>query len=254
MQTIRLDGLHVLLTRPTTKIEQSEAYFKQLGAITYACPAFSIETKSVDQNELTASIETCDLIVVTSSHCVPTLKRLDDKFLKHQSFLGIGPATGRALLREGMAGEHLSSGAKSEELFQAIKKSKPSKVVLLKGVGGRDYLINHLIEAGIQVHAFDVYKRVPNMDMDLSIYERWSKQERAVMMVTSFESLEVFTKLLSLNPLCKPILVPSERVAALAKNLGATRVFIAESAQDPHMADLLYNLEYVAKLDIDGSH
>lgn len=154
----------------------------------------------------------------------------------------------------------------SEGLMQLPELFSPvgEKVLLLCGQGGRELLETTLTERGAQVTRCELYFRQPPVSAELNLQTMFTEQGLPdVITVTSGEILSVLSQccanifskeqnhhLLSESQaqyaqawLSIPLIVPSERVAAKAAELGWKRMIVASSAMDQDFLIALNSLE-----------
>lgn len=153
-----------------------------------------------------------------------------------QSYYAIGEATAKALAAYNVSVIGSESIAmNSEALIQvgALQQISGDKVLIVRGVGGRDYLYDHLTARGASVEYLQCYRRGLPQCCDYSVKQLLVEQDVDVICANSGESLtnlctlygEPLAHLLSL-----PIVVPGKRVATLAEQKGFTEVICAENA------------------------
>jgi uroporphyrinogen-III synthase len=165
----------------------------------------------------------------------------------------IGRATARALETAGVRIDALpSTGADSEGLLALPQFGDPAgrRVLIVKGVGGRDALRAGLEALGATVTLAEVYRRVPAVPAPGAVDElrRACESAATVIAVTSVEVLESLLELgrESTGPALRGcrLLVPGERVAAAARRLGWQGAIVAaRTAEDEAMLDALLGLQ-----------
>jgi uroporphyrinogen-III synthase len=183
------------------------------------------------------------------------------------AFFAVGATTARQLASYGVQVEDLAQAAagamNSESLLQAasLQQVEDEKILIVRGQGGRGHLAEELRKRGAQVEYCEVYKRsLP--DAAAADLLGWIQnngperqddiQEQRLISVHSGESLQNLELLLSrlreLQQLsddhCEklkrtPLLVPGERVAAVARTLGWQLPISAENATDLAMTQAL---------------
>jgi uroporphyrinogen-III synthase len=238
-----LSGVAVLVTRPDQQATPLCDLLEARGAITLRLAAIRIEPLS-DMRGLQstlAPIEAFDLIIFTSTNAVKFGSALlgEHRGLK---LAAIGPATARALERAGFMALVPQDGFDSETLLRhpVLDAASAQRILIVKGIGGRDELERELERRGVQVTLAEVYRRtrVHHTAATLAALEaRFAAGEVHVITATS---AEIAASLLqSATPLLRrefervQWLVPSARVAAAlrASGVGAP-ILLADSAED----------------------
>lgn len=151
-----------------------------------------------------------------------------------QACFAIGAATAARLAEAGVVSEHagINSAMNSESLLAlpALQSLSGQRIVIVRGLGGRQHLAKALSARGAEVEALAVYRReAPELDAD-SLRQRLSEQD--CICLNSGETLQHFAEYF---PECRetPVIVPSERVLDQAKVLGFQRIIQADNAGTP---------------------
>lgn len=183
-----------------------------------------------------------DLVIFTSANAVrfgePLLAQRRDLTLA-----AIGPATARALNH---AGYRISitpaAGYSSEHLLQhpRLKSLQGSRVLLVKGEGGRDLLQQELTQRGATISIAAVYERHPAIPAESHLAAIDTAFAAGHLGVITATSLEIGQQLLalargSLRARFEQALwvVPGARIAAGLSAAGVSgRIITAASAED----------------------
>lgn len=245
--TRSLAGLAVIVTRPARQAERLVQLLQDHGATAIAFPTLAIEPVTLDETQRRACmLDAFDWIIYTSAnaveHSIPQLGR------PGKSRVGaIGRATARALADAGITVDAVpepGSASDSEGLLAHPGLAGPAgkRILIVKGVGGRDVLRAGLAARGADVSAVEVYRRIRPTPSRQALDElgRASEAGTVVATVTSSEVLE---SLLAMAPAehypwlrDAPLLVPGDRVAAEARRLRwRGPLLVAGSAEDETM-------------------
>lgn len=149
---------------------------------------------------------------------------------------GIGAATVAAFADYGIAAHGGAANAMTSEALLAsgeLQRVHGERILILRGVGGRERLAAALRERGAQVDYAECYRRT---EPALSAAQQAQLQGMAfdAICVNSHETLQNLWQ--CLQPAARALacsralIVPSERVAAAARQLGFTRVIAAANA------------------------
>jgi uroporphyrinogen-III synthase len=157
------------------------------------------------------------------------------------NWYGIGDATAKSLARWDIQAITPGKSMTSEGLLALpyLLNVEGQRILIIKGEGGRDALRSELFKRGALVDELACYSRsLPDLPTGYlsSRIEQWGID---VVLLSSGEGLA--NLLLLLSPLettkFKPVslIVPSERAADMARDMGFDRVITAENASDGAM-------------------
>ncbi len=239
-----LDGVGVLITRPSHQAAPLCRLFEAAGAAVARLPAIVI--RPLDDTRTWAArlgaLENFDLIIFASANAV----RYGAALLEQRRDLplaAIGPATARAL---NQAGYRVSvqplEGFDSESLLRHPKLSSVAdhRVLLIKGHGGRELLEQELSRRGAVLTRAEVYRRecpAPDAEKLRALEGRFERREIQVITATSAEIadnlLVLATPALRRHFDTAHWLVPSARVADKLRQGGLKGPMVqAASAED----------------------
>ena len=247
----RLAGVGVLVTRPQTQSVALCRLLEAHGATTFALPAIAIDAVAVS-SELARRIgatDAFDLVVFTSANAV----RHGAALLRSgraRTIAAIGPATRRALELAGFpVAITPRGGVDSEHLLAepALQDLAGRRVLLVKGVGGRDLLARELLARGARVELAEVYRRSPASPDPGRLRSLEARIDAGALQVVTATSLEVASALITIStPGLRAALqrlhwlVPAGRVANALESLGIQGPRIeAASPEDPALLDAL---------------
>ncbi len=243
-----LHGIGVLVTRPEQQALPLCQMLEALGATAVRLPAIEIRPYDDRLQGLPTSIA-YDLVIFTSANAV----RFGAAVLGLQRgarLAAIGPATLRALQDAGHATAILpTSGFDSEGLLAhpALEEIRGLRILLVKGLEGRELLQAALEERGASVTALPVYARVRATPPPALLAEVTARCAAGQIHAVTATSLEIATRLLEL---ATPALhaafgqlhwvVPGTRIGDGLRALGlAAPQIMAASAQDQALVDAL---------------
>ena len=247
----RLAGVGVLVTRPRAQSAQLCRLLEERGAVAFALPAITIDALAVppELGRRIGAPDAFDLVVFTSANAVRHGAGLLGP-RRDLAIAAIGPATRRAL---DLAGHRVAitprGGFDSEHLLAepALQDLGGQRVLLVKGVGGRDLLARELAARGARVETVEVYRRAPASPDPARLRELEARLGAGALQVVTATSLEVAAALLTMStpPVRAALdrlhwLVPAGRVANALASLGIAGPRIeATSPQDPALVDAL---------------
>ncbi len=226
-----LAGLTLVVTRPRRQAGPFTTAATREGATCIALPAIEIERVPLGAAERARSApDAYDWAIYTSANAVEaSFDQLPPP--SRCRIAAVGRATARALESHGVVVHALPEGrADSEGLLElpVFSTLEGRRVLILRGVGGRELLRDELQARGATVHVAEVYRRVPASPDPAAL----AALERALAggarnVVVAVTSVEVIDGLLGMVP---PALAESLRDCALL--LPGARV--AQAARDRH--------------------
>ena len=149
-----------------------------------------------------------------------------------EGWFTVGEATARILQGCGLRVTFPASGDDSEALLglpalcEAIARPEP-RVLIVRGVGGRELLAERLAEQGASVDYLELYRRYLPAYPQGALSERIRAERLNGLVVSSGQGFEHLLQLAGVNwsQLARlPLFVPSPRVAGQARQAGAQNV------------------------------
>jgi uroporphyrinogen-III synthase len=157
----------------------------------------------------------------------------------------VGAASAQLLQSYGVSAAYPAEAMTSEGLLAlpGLASSAGQRVLIVKGEGGREYLQQQLQAQGALVTILPVYRRQPHQYSDAQLQQLLRRPRPLAMLVNSGESLHNMVSLLrrcgATGEFDAVLVVPGQRVAALAREMGFTDVEVARNATDVAMLDAL---------------
>ena len=256
-QGLPLSGQRVLVTRPARQADALCQSLKGKGAEPVRFPTLEIEPAEdyMDSLEIIKQafmeLDRYHAVIFVSANAARFAHEWIDRYWPQLPikihWLAVGEATARTLQKLDIPASCPESGMDSETLLTLpeLQQIEGKSILICRGVEGREHLGQILVSRGAKLDYVELYRRVsPNyteQDIESIIY----KFLPSVMLVTSQQSLE------NLDNLCKgqkdslpihqlrqiPLIVPSQRIAHKAQQLGYNRVDIALNATDQSMIE-----------------
>jgi len=247
--TLPLAGRVVVVTRPAAQAAPFASLAAAAGAQPLLLPTLEIETLALDaEARRRLAPDDFDWTIFTSANAVESsLAQLPRP--TRTRVAAVGRATARALERRGIPVAAVPKTASdSEGLLEldCFADLRGQRILILKGRGGRALLREELARRGAEVLLGDVYqrRRATASPAALAALRSACDAGTAVVAATSAEVLASLLELAS-EASCPrlrdaALLVPGERVAAAARELGwRGRIVVAPSAEDATMAEAL---------------
>ncbi len=241
-----LKGWRVLVTRPAERAGDLLAALQTRGAETLHIPMLEIaplaDSQLTPARQRVLDLDRYDALIFISVNAVHYGADLIDAFWPQwparQRYYAIGAATAGALTARGLSAPTPEVDADhsmtSEALLAqpSLQSLQHQRIAIVRGLGGRETLAETLRARGAQVDYIECYQRqAPALDPQnfLNLLEDASIN---ASVINSGESLENLSTLLPDKHWLfqQTVIVPSERVAALAAKLGYANTIPAQNA------------------------
>lgn len=244
-----LAGLTVVVTRPERQAGPLMRLLREAGAAPVAFPTLVIDPIELD----TPARERCrpdahDWVIFTSANAVDcAFAQLPRP--RRARVAAVGRATARALKDAGVEVHATPASVSDSEGLLALREfadARGLRILILKGLGGRDELRGSLAARGAEVTLGEVYRRTVAEPGAAALEDlrRACSADRPVVLVTSVDVLDALLELApdASCPRLKrmPLLLPGDRVAAAARQRGwQGPVIVSPGAEDATMVDAL---------------
>ncbi len=261
-----LEGLKVVITRPQKQAESIIHALQNAGATVEHIPLLEIVPigdQDADQDQVTSAIKAkilqldrYDMAIFISSNAAAIglqwMQNYWPQMPQGLEFAAIGPSTAGILQQQGLQVIYPQEGGRSENLLQFARFQQLSnqRILIFRGVGGRELLADSLRQRGAEVDYVELYRRrVPGYAKDY-LPTALQQANPDVIVLSSGEGLENLLLLLGDNKsqVCLvPLLVPSERVKQWALEAGFETVINSNGAADQAIMQSLKSLGPVNK-------
>ena len=242
-----LQGLGIAITRPIDQAKKLSALIEQAGGTPILFPLIEI-TPLNDYSQFEAvinEIATYDWAIFISSNAVQNgMPRLVKQGIpKNLNFAAIGPVTATELQSFGIQHVFIPNDRFDSESLLALAEMhamQDKKVMIFRGVGGRDVLAETLKARGAQVAFAECYQRInPQTNCDL-LTQLYAEKKLHGIVVTSSEAIRNLLDLAGGAGWLKNVtlFVNHARIAELSKQLGL-KVAVANAAGDETMIKII---------------
>ncbi len=238
-----LKQAQILVTRPAHQAENLCNLIRENNGIPIRLPTLEIVPIVLNNNEVEHHLTQTDWFIFTSTNAVyGYCSQLDDakmRQLKTKSCLAIGQATAKALITVGLNVDLMPEhGYNSEGLLELaqLQNVLQKNIVIIRGENGRETLAETLKKRGANVSYQEVYRReIPKIDCTETLQLILQKHLNFIT-ITSGEAIQNLVEMLptAQHDLLKkvPLIVVSERVQTIAKNLGFENIALAQTPSD----------------------
>lgn len=196
MNSNPLHGRHIVITRPIGQAGKLTGLIKEAGGEVVSFPLIEIAPLDNFQafEEVMSRLNAFDWAIFISSNAVqnamPLVSKL--KLPSHLKFAAIGPSTAAELSKFGVQNTLIPQDRFDSESLLALPEMQAvnnQKVMIFRGVGGREVLADTLKSRGAEVHFAECYQRI-NPQKDLSTITMLSQQgELDAIVITSSEAM-----------------------------------------------------------------
>lgn len=241
----------VIVTRPADKADELIGLVAKLGFEVRHHPL--IEIRRFDDDDSAASracrqkildIDHYDAVIAISQNAAESgFSWMDDYWPQMPVGLrwyAVGPTTAAVYREHSVDIEMPVDRFDSEGVLAlpSLQQVEGEKILIWRGVGGRETLASVLRERGARVDYAELYERrqINWPDTD------WEKilQDSPVLLLSSGQALDIAQQQIpDIATRVSTIIVPSERVATYARQQGCTDVIVAASARNE---DTLHSL------------
>jgi len=242
-----LAGKIILVTRPVQQSETLCRMIESRGGMAIRFPVIGIKPPP-DPDSLCQTlgrVADYDIGIFISRNAVNCTMELLNKeihALYNLKLIALGKATAQSLQQAGFTDiSHTDSIASSETLLELPVLQaglvKGTRVIVFRGVGGREFLAEALTERGAVVDYAEVYQREPVQYENGTLDRIWLHERPDYVVITSNEGLQYLFDMLSSEQkailLDTQLVVLGSRMADLAKKLGFNKSpVIAEETSD----------------------
>lgn len=247
-----LAGFGIAITRPPEQAGHLAELVRQNGGTPYLFPLLAIAELD-DYTACDAAIATlaeADWAIFISSNAVqqgmPRLLRRFPNLPTGLRFAAIGPASAAELQRHGVRQVLVPQERYDSESLLALpqmQQMQGRRIVIFRGVGGRELLAETLAGRGAEVVLAECYRRIsPQADAGV-LPQLWQNNQLHAVVVTSSEAMRNLLALADGADWLRhtPICVNHARIAELAQQHGLQAV-VAQAPGDEALLHCLVQL------------
>ena len=250
MQNKPLTGIGIAITRPVDQAKKLSALINEAGGTLILFPLIEI-TPLADYGQFEAvisDINDYDWAIFISSNAVQNgMPRLVKQGIPTKlKFAAIGPVTASELQSFGVKGVLIPKDRFDSESLLALPEMTDvfsKKILIVRGVGGRDVLAETLKARGAQVTFAECYQRInPQTNCDL-LAQLWADKKLHGIVVTSSEAMRHLLDLAGDSEWLKHVTlcVNHARIAELPLQIGF-KVVVVDALGDEAMLKILVDI------------
>ncbi len=247
-----LKGAKVLVTRPRHQADNLCRLLAGQGGHPVRLPTLAIAAVADAGKilEVLATLDKYQWLVFVSANAVHYAVQANGGNISHRltAIAAIGQATAAAIRQAGMVVDLLPLPPfNSEALLAAppMHRVEGSRILIVRGEGGREQLAETLVRRGALVGYLEVYRRcLPQVDCS-AVRALLSVGQLAAVTVTSGEALENLLAMMGeeYRPqlLAVPLVVIAERLRPMAAGFGFKQIAVSRQATDAAMVAAVVN-------------
>lgn len=238
--TRRLEGLGVVITRPTGTAQALAAVLEREGAHPFVFPTLAIEEAPLASAAIAAleNLHEFTLAIFVSANAVEkglaAAQRHRASWPAQTRVAGVGEATAQALSNAGFEEVIVPRERQDSDgllALPALRTMKGHAVAIFRGEGGRERLREVLETRGARVEYVECYRRArPRID-PAPLLQAWARGEVHAVSALSAETLENFLALVGEEGLARApettLVVPHANIAAHPDARRFARVLVA---------------------------
>lgn len=215
----------ILVTRTEPGASVQAKALHDAGFESRICPLLGVECCEVPRSRA----RTADIVFFMSVHAVRCGLGHVRSSLGAARCFAVGRATADALRAEGIESRVPEAGESTEGLLALpeLREVSGSRIVIVRGEGGREKLAEELEARAAQVECLDVYRRVRNHPRMMDL------QDADTVVIGSGDGVRALADLVAMDGRGElNLIVPSKRVADVALELGFATLSISDGSSD----------------------
>jgi len=261
-----LDNTRVLVTRPREQSEELQALIEEAGGKALSLPLLAIEASAdAESKQRCQFISGYDWVIFISQNAVRHALSLlpSNNWTDSTAVAAVGRTTTNALRQVGLPVDvHPDDSMNSEGLLEALADESLSgkKILIIRGVGGREALAEGLREKKALVDYAEVYRRVCP-DINSQQLAQLIDEGIDVISIASGETCQNLASIIKTAAITdtqkqqlrsRPLIVVSERIKTLAEQLGFSAKIVV--ANEPDNKGLLKAIQQWHSTSIGGDN
>lgn len=241
-----LAGRHLLVTRPEGQADRLAQQLRILGADVSAIPLLGIERLEPDAEARQAllDLDRIDIVIFISRNAaregLHAIGQYWPQWPIGPQVLAVGRGTAAELEQGGLTAltpmEETSEGLLALPQLQDVNGKR---ILVVRGLGGREMLAEHLRERGARVEYAQVYRRILPDQAPGQLSALLNNKMPDVVLLSSGAALDHWQDLAGARALEPALLVVSTRTEHEARLRGATRLIVSRGARDADVVEAL---------------
>lgn len=244
-----LDNIALWLTRPDASATDMPRRLESMGARVLCAPALEIRALPQDHPAMLAAQEKLGrlqqyrhIIFISGNAVHHGMALMQDNWPQHSRCYAIGNTTARLLQQHGIEVLQPAPAQMNSEGLVALPELQSvagDKVLIVRGIGGREWLAQALVARGAEVDYLETYQRLKSGTLPKAVSRRVAAGAIDFILAASGETVTIIVELVDASLrrtlMDIAIVVPGQRVADIARRAGFKRVIMAANAGDDAM-------------------
>ena len=253
---MKLNNKRILIARPMQQADHLSNMITDAGGISIKFPTVEIQSlrRTNKLKEYFNKIGSYDFIIFISRNAVEiTIKKFvrNINLIRDVQLVAIGPSTAKALYNSNLKNIIFPRDNVDTEGLLSQKEMKRNKIVdqrilIIRGVGGRELLAESLKKRGAIVDCIEIYKRKLPRYKENEINKAWHDNNPDAVVITSNEVLNNLIILIKNDTeslFMTPLVAISERVAEYARKRGiVSKISVVREKSDDGIFSALHEL------------
>jgi len=247
--------IRALITRPRAKGEQLVRLIEAANGAALCCPFIEISAGGqFDKvSSLLEKLQPDDYIIAISDNAVnyanTSLINANKAWPQQVNYIAVGPTTAKCWHKYGINHAKIPRTHDSEGVLALLTNTQVEhkNIVILRGNGGRETMAEDLTKRTANVTYCEVYQRTAPYYEPEQLVNKWQQFAINSVIITSGEILGNLIKTIPYTALPWILnlhfIVPSQRIAALANELGIEHVTIASGASNNSLFNAVKQLD-----------
>jgi uroporphyrinogen-III synthase len=244
------------LTRPSGVHGDMAQRLEQLGARVMSVPALEIRALPADHPAMRAAVARLEHlqqyrhIIFISGNAVVHGMALIEGYLQqwpqNSRCYAMGKTTAKMLAAHGIEALQPRGPQMNSEALVALPELQSvagEKVLIVRGVGGREWLCQALVSRGAEVDYLETYQRLKSGTLPPEISRQLAAGTIDFLLAASGETVTIIVELVEAGLhgalMDIAIVVPGQRVADIARQAGFKWVIMAANAGDDAMIEAI---------------
>ena len=242
----------VVISRPIDQGLSLQAELERAGISSLKFPCIEIDAIETPKlRQIAQNLDQYQHLIFTSvnavEHGMELLQRYWPQWPAEIHWYGVGKTTQAALKRWNICATIPQSSYNSEGLLSLplLQSVAGARILLVRGVGGRELLADTLRQRGGEVEFAETYvRKVPHIELaQLKQLDGFCRSKsRTFLLASSQEILSNFALLTdnsALDPKQLIIVAVSERIAGFARQRGYDKIAVANGAEDKRILEAI---------------
>lgn len=241
-----LAGQKILVTRPRHQSEHLAQLIMTAGGEPLLFPVITIKHLPCAEWQK-FDLKNADWLIFVSSNAVDSFMAGRQQSLpENLKLAAVGGATAKAMLQAGLRVDCKpadSSGSEGLLTQSQMQNVAGSRIIIVRGVGGREHLADTLVARGASISYVEVYQRQLAKADSLAIQHALEADKLVCNSVAGVDNLGLILAEQIDQLQSKPLVVVSDRIKQHAEAIGYKHVAVSADASDAAVLNTLMGMD-----------